>query len=293
MEWRQLGYSGFKVPVLSLGTATFGGTNEFFKGFGSSDVAEATRMVDLSLDAGITMFDTADGYSNGTSEEILGKALGSRRDKAIISTKAFFPTGDGPNDTGTSRYHLIRACEASLRRLKTDHLDLYLLHWRGSVPFAETVEAFEALRASGKILAWGVSNLDDAEMQELARVPHGGNCQTDQVLYNLTRRGIEFDLLPRCRKRKMPVMAYSPIEQGRMLGHKTLAEVAKRHDATPAQVALAWLLRQGVIVIPKATVIAHADENLGALGLTLTAADLETLDRAFPPPASPQPLDML
>src|SRR6185312_12652783 len=237
------------------------------------------------IERGVTLIDTAEMYGDGEAETIVADAVGARRDEMFIVSKVL------PNNA--SRRGTVAACERSLKRLKTGRIDLYLLHWRGSVPFAETVEAFEALRASGKILAWGVSNLDDAEMQELARVPHGGNCQTDQVLYNLTRRGIEFDLLPRCRKRKMPVMAYSPIEQGRMLGHKTLAEVAKRHDATPAQVALAWLLRQGVIVIPKATVIAHADENLGALGLTLTAADLETLDRAFPPPASPQPLDML
>jgi len=269
--------SGAAMPVYGIGTWRMGES--------ARRRADEVAALRHGIERGVTLIDTAEMYGDGEAEAIVADAVGARRDEMFIVSKVL------PNNA--SRRGTVAACERSLKRLKTGRIDLYLLHWRGSVPFAETVEAFEALRASGKILAWGVSNLDDAEMQELARVPHGGNCQTDQVLYNLTRRGIEFDLLPRCRKRKMPVMAYSPIEQGRMLGHKTLAEVAKRHDATPAQVALAWLLRQGVIVIPKATVIAHADENLGALGLTLTAADLETLDRAFPPPASPQPLDML
>jgi len=269
--------SGAAMPVYGIGTWRMGES--------ARRRADEVAALRHGIERGVTLIDTAEMYGDGEAETIVADAVGARRDEMFIVSKVL------PNNA--SRRGTVAACERSLKRLKTGRIDLYLLHWRGSVPFAETVEAFEALRASGKILAWGVSNLDDAEMQELARVPHGGNCQTDQVLYNLTRRGIEFDLLPRCRKRKMPVMAYSPIEQGRMLGHKTLAEVAKRHDATPAQVALAWLLRQGVIVIPKATVIAHADENLGALGLTLTAADLETLDRAFPPPASPQPLDML
>jgi diketogulonate reductase-like aldo/keto reductase len=196
-----------------------------------------------------------------------------------------------PNNA--SRRGTVAACERSLKRLNTDRIDLYLLHWRGSHALAETVEAFEALHAAGKIRGWGVSNLDNDDMHELWRVPHGRHCQTNQVLYNLTRRGIEFDLLPWCRQHKMPVMAYSPLEQSRMLGHKALAEVAARHGATPAQVALAWLLQQGIIVIPKATVIAHVDENLGALGLKLTAGDLAVLDRAFPAPTSAQPLDML
>jgi diketogulonate reductase-like aldo/keto reductase len=269
--------SGAAMPVYGIGTWRMGES--------ARRRADEVAALRHGIERGVTLIDTAEMYGDGEAEAIVADAVGARRDEMFIVSKVL------PNNA--SRRGTVAACERSLKRLKTGRIDLYLLHWRGSVPFAETVEAFEALRAAGKILAWGVSNLDDAEMQELARVPHGGNCQTDQVLYNLTRRGIEFDLLPRCRKRKMPVMAYSPIEQGRMLGHKTLAEVAKRHDATPAQVALAWLLRQGVIVIPKATVIAHADENLGALGLTLTAADLETLDRAFPPPASPQPLDML
>jgi diketogulonate reductase-like aldo/keto reductase len=269
--------SGAPIPVYGIGTWRMGES--------ARRRADEVAALRHGIERGVTLIDTAEMYGDGEAESIVAEAVGTRRDEMFIVSKVL--------PSNASRRDTVAACERSLKRLKTDRIDLYLLHWRGAVPLAETVGAFETLRAAGKILGWGVSNLDDAEMAELARVPHGGDCQTDQVLYNLTRRGIEFDLLPRCRRLKMPVMAYSPIEQGRMLGHKSLAEVAKRHGATPAQVALAWLLKQGVIVIPKATVIAHADENLGALGLALTAADLATLDRAFPPPTSPQPLDML
>jgi diketogulonate reductase-like aldo/keto reductase len=193
-----------------------------------------------------------------------------------------------------SRSGVAAACERSLKRLKTDRIDLYLLHWRGSPPLQETLAGFEALAKSGKIRDWGVSNFDIGDMTELAALPGAGACATNQVLYNLTRRGIAYDLLPWCRERGMPVMAYSPIEQGRMLGHAALSEVGKRHLAAPAQVALAYLLQQdGVIVIPKASTRAHVDEDLAALDLRLTADDLATLDRAFPPPTKPKPLDML
>ena len=171
---------------------------------------------------------------------------------------------------------------------------MYLLHWRGSPPLSETLEAFQALVKTGNILAWGVSNFDLGEMGELAHLPGGDAVATNQVLYNLSRRGIEFDLLPWYRKRGIPVMAYSPIEQGRLLGHAALREVAARHHATPAQIALAWLARQdGVVVIPKAGTRAHVEEDLGALELKLTHDDLATLDGAFPPPKTAQPLDML
>jgi diketogulonate reductase-like aldo/keto reductase len=269
--------SGTVMPVFGLGTWRMG----------ESARVRAAEVAALrhGIARGVTLIDTAEMYGDGEAESIVADAVGSDRDDIFIVSKVL------PNNA--SRRGTIAACERSLKRLKTDRIDLYLLHWRGSHPLADTVAAFEELRTAGKIRGWGVSNLDAGDMQELARVPHGRACQTDQVLYNLTRRGIEFDLLPWCRQHKMPVMAYSPIEQGRMLGHKALAEVAARHDATPAQVALAWLLKQGVIVIPKATVIAHVDENLAALDLTLTPADLATLDRAFPAPTSPQPLDML
>jgi diketogulonate reductase-like aldo/keto reductase len=269
--------SGTEMPVYGLGT--------WRMGEGTGARADEVKALRRGIERGVTLIDTAEMYGDGEAESIVAEAVGNGRDDVFIVSKVL--------PSNASRRGTVAACERSLKRLKTDRIDLYLLHWRGSYPLAETVEAFEALRAAGKIRGWGVSNLDYDDMQELWRAPHGRHCQTDQLLYNLTRRGIEFDLLPWCRKQKMPVMAYSPIEQGRMLGHTALAEVAERHGATPAQVALAWLLRQGVIVIPKATALTHVDENVGALGLALTAEDLAMLDRAFPPPRSPQPLDML
>jgi diketogulonate reductase-like aldo/keto reductase len=197
-----------------------------------------------------------------------------------------------PENAGRRR--AIEACERSLRRLGTDRIDLYLLHWRGSVPLPETLEAFAELNEAGKIRAWGVSNFDTKDMDELASLPGGADCATNQVLYNLTRRGIEFDLLPWCRERRIPVMAYSPVEQGRMLGHPALKTIAARHGATPAQVALAWLLRQpDMLVIPKASDPAHVRQNRAALDLRLTGQDLADLDKAFPPPTRKRPLEML
>jgi diketogulonate reductase-like aldo/keto reductase len=269
--------SGASMPVYGLGTWRMG----------ESARVRAAEMKALrhGIDRGVTLIDTAEMYGDGEAESIVADAVGNRRDDMFIVSKVL------PNNA--SRRGTVAACERSLKRLKTDRIDLYLLHWRGSYPLADTVAAFEELRAAGKIRGWGVSNLDHDDMHELWGVSHGRHCQTDQVLYNLTRRGIEFDLLPFCREHKMPVMAYSPLEQARMLGHRTLAEVAKRHGASAAQVALAWLLRQNVIVIPKATSTAHVDENLGALQLKLTTTDVATLDRAFPAPTEQQPLDML
>jgi diketogulonate reductase-like aldo/keto reductase len=193
-----------------------------------------------------------------------------------------------------SRTGVPAACERSLRRLRTDRIDLYLLHWRGSVPLAETVEAFEALRAAGKIRHWGVSNLDLADMQELWSLPHGRNVRTNQLLYNLTRRGIEWDLFPWLRERRIPVMAYSPIEQGRLVKHSKLIQFAKRYEMTPAQVALAWLLAKAdVIAIPKTSQRARLKEDLRALEHPLNAEQLAELDRIFPPPDGPRPLEML
>jgi len=269
--------SGAAMPVYGLGTWRMG----------ESARARADEVMALrhGIDRGVTLIDTAEMYGDGEAETIVADAVGGNRNQIFIVSKVL--------PSNASRRGTVAACERSLKRLKTDRIDLYLLHWRGSYPLADTIAAFEELRAAGKILGWGVSNLDHDDMQELWRAPHGKHCQTNQVLYNLSRRGIEFDLLPWCRQLKMPVMAYSPIEQGRMLGHKSLVDLAKRRGAMPAQVAIAWLLRQGVIVIPKATVLAHVDEDLGALDLALTQADVAALDRAFPPPTSPQPLDML
>jgi diketogulonate reductase-like aldo/keto reductase len=216
----------------------------------------------------------------------VAEAISGVRDKIFLVSKVL--------PSNASRKGTARACEASLKRLQTDNLDLYLLHWSGSHPLEETVRGFEDLLAAGKIRAWGVSNLDLSEMNQLAQVPGGKACATNQVLYNLTRRGIEFDLLPWCQQRKMPVMAYSPVEQGRLLGHKALKEVAQRLGATPAQVALAWVLRQdGVVAIPKAASAAHVRENHKARSLTLDAEALKTLDTVFPPPKKAHPLEML
>ena len=269
--------SGASMPVYGLGTWRMGES--------ARRRADEVAALRHGIDRGVTLIDTAEMYGDGEAETVVADAVGDRRDDMFIVSKVL------PNNA--SRRGTVAACERSLKRLKTDRIDLYLLHWRGSYPLAGTVAAFEELRAAGKIRGWGVSNLDHDDMHELWGVSHGRHCQTDQVLYNLTRRGIEFDLLPFCRKHEMPVMAYSPLEQGRMLGHKVLAEIATQHDATPAQVALAWLLRQNVIVIPKATSTAHVDENLGALQLKLTTTDVATLDRAFPAPTEQQPLDML
>ena len=269
--------AGIDMPAYGIGTWRMG----------ESPRVRAAEVNALrhGIESGVTLIDTAEMYGDGEAESIVADAVGSGRDRLFIVSKVL--------PSNASRRGTVAACERSLKRLKTDRIDLYLLHWRGSYSLADTVAAFEELRAAGKIRAWGVSNLDHDDMQELWHVPHGRNCQADQVLYNLTRRGIEFDLLPFCHQHAIPVMAYSPLEQARMLRHRVLAEVAKRHGASPAQVALAWLLNQGVIVIPKATNTAHADENLGALDLVLTAADLATLDAAFPAPTEAEPLDML
>ena len=270
--------SGATIPVFGLGTWRMGES--------AHRRADEVAALRHGIDLGITLIDTAEMYGDGEAERIVADAVGTRRDQVFIVSKVL--------PENSSRRGTIAACERSLKRLKTDRIDLYLLHWRGSPPIEETLAAFEALVAAGKIRHWGVSNFDITEMNELWESAGGQAIASNQVLYNLTRRGIEFDLLPWCRRRGIPIMAYSPIEQGRMLDHATLREVAARHDATPAQVALAWLTRQdGVVTIPKASTRAHVEEDLGALALKLTKDDLATLDRAFPPPKKPQPLDML
>jgi diketogulonate reductase-like aldo/keto reductase len=270
--------SGRKMPAFGLGTWRMGES--------ARRRADEVKALAHGLSLGVTLIDTAEMYGDGEAEAIVADAVGTKRDEVFIVSKVL------PNNS--SKRGTIAACERSLKRLKTDRIDLYLLHWRGAAPLSETIEAFEALKDAGKILDWGVSNFDASDMEELAGTHGGTACASNQVLYNLTRRGIEYDLMPWCRTRKIPIMAYSPIEQGRMLGHAALGEVAARHKATPAQVALAWLLRQdGVIVIPKATALAHVEEDIGALDVEFTVADLATLDRAFPPPKKATSLDML
>ena len=240
----------------------------------------------LGLELGMSLIDTAEMYASGVAEEIVGEAFAGRRDEVFIVSKVL--------PENATRRGTIAACERSLKRLKTDHIDLYLLHWRGSPPLAETLEAFAALMKDGKIRRWGVSNFDADDMEELLSLKGGKDVATNQVLYNLTRRGIEFDLVPACRERHIPIMAYSPIEQGRLLSHAALKKIADQHKATPAQVALAWLLRQeGTIVIPKASNDAHVRENRAAADLALTQADIAALDQAFPPPKRARPLEML
>jgi diketogulonate reductase-like aldo/keto reductase len=238
------------------------------------------------LDLGMTLIDTAEMYASGGAEEVVAEAIAGRRHEVFLVSKVL--------PSNASRQGTIKACEASLRRLRTDRIDLYLLHWRGGVPLRETVEAFDELIRAGKIKSWGVSNFDTSDMEVLAGIAGSNVVATNQVLYNLKRRGIEYDLLPWCRQRRIPIMAYSPVEQGRMLTDRTLAKVAGRHGATSAQVALAWLLRQeGVIVIPKAATLEHVRENRAAVELQLTTEDLTDLDRAYPPPKAKLALEML
>ncbi len=242
----------------------------------------------LGIDLGLTLIDTAEMYGEGGAEEVVADAIEGQRERVFVVSKAY------PHHA--SRTELPKACERSLKRLRIDAIDLYLLHWPSSdTPLAETVEAFERLRASGKIRRWGVSNFDIAEMEKLLAAPAGAKCAANQVLYNLDERGIEFDLLPWTHRHRIPIMAYSPVSQGRgLLDHAALKKIAQRHDATPAQVALAWVLRQpDVIAIPKASREAHVRDNAAAIDLTLSNEDFAQLDKAFPPPQSKQRLATL
>jgi diketogulonate reductase-like aldo/keto reductase len=240
----------------------------------------------LGIELGMTLIDTAEMYADGGAEVLVGEAIAGRRDELFLVSKVL--------PENATRLGTVAACERSLQRLGTDRLDLYLLHWRGNVPLEETLDAFAALVSDGKIRHWGVSNFDVVDMIELRGVIGGADVAVDEVLYNLMRRGIEYELMPWCRKRGIPIIAYSPIEQGRLLGHREVKSVAARHNAKPAQVALAWLLRQdGVVAIPKAAKLVHVRENYAALELRLTRQDLAELDRAFPPPTEALPLAML
>jgi diketogulonate reductase-like aldo/keto reductase len=271
--------SGERIPALGLGTWYMGED----PGRRAVELASLRR----GLDLGLRLVDTAEMYGDGGAEELVGEAIAGRRDDVFLVSKVL--------PSNASRAKTIAACERSLRRLRTDRIDLYLLHWREAVPLEDTVDAFHALVQAGKIRHWGVSNLDVDDLEELFRVrPEGPGAQVDQVLYNLGRRGIEHDLLPWCRARRVPVMAYSPIEQGRLLRKRALRKVAARRGATPAQVALAWVLREdGVCAIPKAATPAHVDENRAALELRLGPEDLAELDAAFPPPSGKVPLELL
>ena len=270
--------SGEAVPVLGQGTWAMGEQARR-----AADEATALR---IGLDLGMTLIDTAEMYGNGGAEEVVADAIAGRRDEVFLVSKVL--------PSNASERGVPRACEASLRRLGTDYLDLYLYHWRGGPDFSETIEALERLVDQGKIRHWGVSNLDVDDMEEWVAEASGERVQTNQVLYNLTRRGIEFDLLPWLEKRNIPIMAYSPIEQGRLLNHATLKAIAARRNATPAQIALAWMLRQdGMIAIPKAASEKHVRENRAAVDVVLSSDDLAELDKAFPPPKRKRSLEML
>ncbi|BCJ67677.1 aldo/keto reductase [Polymorphospora rubra] len=270
--------SGDVIPVVGLGTWGM-----------AEDVRrrdEEIAALRLGLDLGMHMIDTAETYADGAAERLVGEVIRGRRDEVFIVDKV--------SPTNASATGAVNACERSLRRLGTDRIDLFLLHWRGSVPLEETITAMTTLVTEGRIRHWGVSNFDLPDLVELTSLPGGTAVEANQVLYNLGNRGIEWELLPRCREAGLPVMAYSPLGRGRVLGDPALREVAIRHDAKPAQVALAWTLRQeGVCAIPKASTPGHIQDLWGAFDLRLSGDDLTMLDRAFPPPNGQTTLEML
>ena len=266
---------GTPIPALGQGTWKLGER-------GADRAAEAATLR-LGLDLGLTLIDTAEMYADGGSEEVVAEAIAGRRDEVFLVSKAY--------PQNASRARLPKACEASLRRLRTDVIDLYLLHWRGSVPLAETVAAMEALKAAGKIRRWGVSNLDVADLRELG--PALRDCATDQVLYNLARRGPEHDLLPRLRETGTPLMAYSPVDHGELLDHPVVASVAAELGVTPAQLAVAWVLRLApdVLLAVKAGSVEHVREDAAALAVDIDDQAVAQLERAFPAPTGPVPLE--
>jgi diketogulonate reductase-like aldo/keto reductase len=271
---------GTTVPALGQGT--------WYMGERRADAAKEADALRLGVDLGMTLIDTAEMYASGGAEEVVAQAIAGIRDKVFIVSKVL--------PQNASRSGVPAACERSLKRLRTDCIDLYLLHWRGGHPLAETVAAFEALKAAGKIRYWGVSNLDTDDMNELVGVQGGNGCAANQVLYHPDSRGIEFDLLPWCSQHRIPVMAYSPLGHHvrKLLGSSALQAVARRHGATPAQIAIAWGMRSGTVIsIPKAADAAHVRENAGAADIALTAEDLAAIDAAHRPPKRKTALDLL
>jgi aryl-alcohol dehydrogenase-like predicted oxidoreductase len=324
MEYRLLGASGFKVPVLSLGTGTFGGTNEFFKGFGTSGVEEATRLVDLALESGLNMFDSADIYSGGVAEQLLGRALAGRRERAIISTKATFRSGPDANDVGSSRHHLIRSCEAALKRLGTDYIDLFQLHgFDASTPIEETLNALDDLVRAGKIRYVGCSNFSGWHLMKSLAIAERYNLPryvAHQAYYSLVGRDYEWELMPLGVDQKVSAVVWSPLGWGRLTGKlrrgqrmpedtrlqnkitaaggpqvpeeylyrvvDAIDEVAREVDKSVAQIALNWVLSRPTVanVIIGARNEQQLKDNLGALGWSLTPAQLERLDQASATP---------
>jgi aryl-alcohol dehydrogenase-like predicted oxidoreductase len=318
MEFRQLGYSGLKAPVLSFGTATFGGAGQFFAAWGSTDVAEATRMVDICLEAGVNLFDTADIYSNGLSEEILGQAVASRRQQVLIATKASFRTGPGPNDLGNSRHHLISACEASLRRLRTDYIDLYQMHGFDAVaPVEETISALDSLVSAGKVRYIGCSNFSGWHLMKSLSVSERygwSRYVSHQAYYSLIGRDYEWELLPLAVDQRVGTIIWSPLGWGRLTGKirrgqpepevsrlpatrnaappvedehlfrvvDALDEIAAETGKTVPQIALNWLLQRPTVcsVIIGARNEEQLRQNLAAVGWNLTTEQVAKLDAA-------------
>jgi diketogulonate reductase-like aldo/keto reductase len=268
---------GVRVPALGLGTWRMGER--------SRDRDAENASLHLGLDLGMTVIDTAEMYGDGGAEELVGEVIAGQRDRVFLVSKVY------PHNAGAKS--AIAACERSLKRLVTDRLDLYLLHWRGRIPLAETVEAFERLRRDGKIVRWGVSNFDVDDIEELMAIPDGRQCAANQVLYHLGERAIEWRLATLCRERQIAIMAYSPVGQGDLLRSRKLHTIARETGATPAQLTLAWLIRQGVIAIPKAASAAHVRDNRKAADITLSARVLSALDAAFPPPKHAKPLAVI
>ncbi|ROS15349.1 diketogulonate reductase-like aldo/keto reductase [Raoultella sp. BIGb0399] len=274
---------GAAVPAIGQGT--------WFMGENSARRSQEVAALRAGVERGLTLIDTAEMYADGGAEEVVGEAIRGLRDRVMLVSKVY------PWNAGGQK--MVTACEASLRRLRTDYLDMYLLHWGGEFTFAETVEAMEKLVAQGKIRRWGVSNLDVDEMQALWQVADGSRCATNQVLYHLASRGIEHDLLPWCQQQSLPVMAYSPLAQaGRLrnglMNHPALSKLAMQKGITVAQLLLAWVIsHQGVIAIPKAGSVAHVEENAAALEVVLNAHDIALMEQAFPAPGHKTPLDMV
>lgn len=262
------------------------GQGTWYMGENREKRAEEIRALQAGIDLGLKIIDTAEMYGNGLSEKLVGEAIEGRRNDVFLISKVL------PNNA--SRKGTKTACERSLKRLGTDTIDLYLLHWQGPYSFADTIAGMVELVAEGKIRSWGVSNMDVEEMEEIVEAPHGQTCSANEILYNLSRRGVEYDLLPWSRDRNMPVIAYSPIEQSRILDDKVLADIAEKHGASPAQIALAWVIRNpGILAIPKAGTEKHVKENAAALSIRLNSDDLKALDRRFPPPTRKVALEML
>lgn len=266
------------MPTLGLGTWMMGERRR--------DRTREVAAIALGLDLGMTLIDTAEMYADGGAEEVVAEAIAGRREQAFVVSKVY--------PQNASRRGAIAACKRSLKRLGTDCLDLYLLHWRGDIPLAETVDAFESLRRDGYIREWGVSNCDRADMEELLALPSGARCAANQVMYHLGCRGVEWDLLPFCRRHQIAVMAYSPVGRGRLLRDRRLHALAGELGASPAQIALAWLLgKPGVCAIPKAASEAHVRDNRAAADLRLPASILKQLESTFPPPSGPTSLAIL